>query len=258
MSDQVAWCEIENRDYTADLSLWLGLCSRKPLRDSPAPTHGARSVLELGAGVGRVSLRLRTLGVAVSALDRERELLDELVRRAEASEVGEISAICADARSYRTGGRRFDLILAPQAFVQLFEARSDRVAIMACAADHLAHSHSSSFWMSFQPDLEQAFGEEEDAPLPPRVMELGGRSYEIESLDSYWKNHDGARSLRIVWARRIDGSETIARTSYAELTQAGLEAEAGEAGLELADSITLQGNGHFLDQVALRFAAAGR
>ena len=65
MGEKVAWCEIDNAEYTADLDLWLGLCSPDPLSGSPAPTFGAKSVLELGAGVGRVSLRLRALGVEV-------------------------------------------------------------------------------------------------------------------------------------------------------------------------------------------------
>jgi SAM-dependent methyltransferase len=253
MSAQVAWCEIENREYTADLPLWLGLCSPEPLSDSPAPAHGARSVLELGAGVGRVSIRLRALGADVWALDREQELLDELVQRADASGVGEIFPICVDARSYISRGRRFDLVIAPQVFVQMFEAPADRVAIMACAASHLARVDGSSFWLTFHPDLDQAWGGEGEAPLPPRTLELDGHTFEVEPVDSYWHNRNRGRSLRIVWSRRIDGEQSTAQTSYAELTQAVLADEASKAGLALADSITLRGNGNFLDQVALRF-----
>ena len=223
---------------------------------SPAPTHGARTVLELGAGVGRVAIRLRALGVAVWALDREQELLDELVQRAEARGVGEIFPICADARSYTGGEQRFDLVIAPQVFVQMFEGRAARVAIMAGAASHLARLDGSSFWMTFQPELDQAWSDEDDAPLPPRVTELDGRTFEVEALDSYWHGPDGERSLRIIWSRRVDGEETTTRTCYAELTQAELEDEASEAGLELVDSITLPGSNDFLDQVALRFIAS--
>jgi SAM-dependent methyltransferase len=258
INDRVAWCEIENDGYTADLSLWSGLCSPEPLGGSPAPTRGARTVLELGAGVGRVSVGLRALGADVCALDVEQELLDELVRRAEARGVGEIHPICADARSYTSRGCRFDLVIAPQAFVQMFEARADRVSIMACAASHLARSDDSSFWMTFQPDLDQAWGDDDGVAPFPHVTELGGRMFEIEPLDAYWHVHDGERSLRIVWSRRVDGERNTTRTSYAEVTQSALEDEASDARLELADSITLPGSNGFLDQVALRFVPRRR
>jgi SAM-dependent methyltransferase len=258
VSDEVAWCEIENGEYEADLDLWLGLCSSEPPEDSPAPTYGAKSVLELGAGVGRVSLELAALGAQVWALDTERELLDEIVRRGRARGIGAITPICADARSYTSGGRSFDLVVAPQVLVQTFEGRADRVAIMACASRHLAPIEGSSFWMTFQPDLDQAWGNEEDTPLPPRVTEIDGRRFETEALESYWHHNGGERSLRIVWSRRADGRETTAQTSYAELSQSELEDEASEAGLKLADSIPLPASGYFLDQVALRFIAGGR
>jgi hypothetical protein len=112
--------------------------------------------------------------------------------------------------------------------------------------------------MTFHPDLDQAWGDEGDGPLPPRVTLLDGRLFEIEPLDAYWHGDHGQRSLRIVWSRRIDGEESTVQTSYAELTRAGLECEASEVGLELADWITLPGNNGFLDQVALRFTASGR
>ncbi len=255
--EKVAWCEIENAEYTADLDLWAGLCSADRLRGSPAPTFGAKTVLELGAGAGRVAVRLRALGVDVWALDSEQELLDEIVRLARAAGIGEVFPICADARSRMDLGRRFDLVIAPQVFVQMFETRADRVAIMASGARHLAPPEGSSFWMTFHPDLEQAWAEE-GAPLFPQVRETDGRTFETEPVDSYWYSHNGERSLRIVWSRRVDGEESTTERSYADLTQARVEDEARQAGLELIDAITLRGNDDFLDQVALRFIAGGR
>jgi SAM-dependent methyltransferase len=256
MSDAVAWCEIENAGYTADLDLWLGLCSPEPRDGSPAPSFGAESVLELGAGVGRVSVPLRSLGMEVWALEREPELLDEIARRARAVGTGEITLIRADARSRASLGREFDLVIAPQVFVQLFEARAHRVAIMACAARHLAPSAGSSFWMTFHPDLEPAWADEADAPFPVQTTELDGRTFEEAPLESSWHQDDGRRSLRIVWLRRVDGAESTVVRCHAELTQAELEDEAGEAGLELVDSITLPGGEDYVDQVALRFVAS--
>jgi SAM-dependent methyltransferase len=254
--DEVAWCGLDNDGYTADLDLWLGLCSPTRISDSPAPTYGAKAVLELGAGVGRVSIRLGKLGADVWAIDTERELLDEVERRARAAGVEGISPICADARSYSSGGRRFDLVIAPQVLVQTFEAPADRRAIMACASSHLAR-RGSSFWMTFHPDLEPAWADEADAPFPVQATELDGRTFEQEPLESYWRQDGGERSLRIVWLRRVDGTESTVERCYAELTQSGLEAEARAVGLELVDSITLPG-GDYLDQVALQFVVAGR
>jgi SAM-dependent methyltransferase len=256
MRDNVAWCEIENANYTADLHLWAGLCSPQPMNGSPAPTFGAKTLLELGAGVGRVSIPLRALGVEVWALDSEQELLDEIVRRARAGGIGEIFPICADARSHLNLGRRFDLVIAPQVLVQMFEMRGDRVAIMACAARHLARVGGSSFWMTFNPDLEQACADEGGDPLPAQVTELNGRIFETQPLQGYWYGRNGERSLRIVWSRRINGEESITERSYADLTQVQVADEAREAGLELVDSITVPGDNNFLDQVALRFVAS--
>ena len=88
------------------------------------------------------------------------------------------------------------------------------------------------------------------------TTERGGRRFETYPLESYWHSHDGQRSLRIVWLRRADGDDSIAVTSYAELTVSEVEQEAAEAGLELIESISLPGNGNFLDQLALRFKGA--
>ncbi len=256
MNDEIAWCEIENAGYTADLDLWTGLCGPRRGSRSPAPTFGARTVLELGAGVGRVSIRLGKLGADVWALDTEQELLDEVARRARAVGVETITPIRGDARLSASLGRRFELVIAPQVFVQLFEARADRAAIMACAARHLARSEGSSFWMTFHPDLEPAWADEADAPFPVQATKLDGRIFEEVPLESCWHQDEGKRSLRIVWLRRVDGEESTVERCYAELTQAELEAEAGEAGLELVDSITLRGGDDYVDQVALRFAAS--
>jgi hypothetical protein len=214
-------------------------------------------VLELGAGVGRVSMRLGALGVQVWALEKEQELLDEIARLGRAGGIGKITPICTDARSSISLGRSFDLVLAPQVFVQMFERRAERTAIMKTVARHLAPRDDSSFWMTFHPDLEQAWAEEE-APLAHQVRELDGRTFEIRPVDAYWFSDNGERSLRIVWSRGANGEEGTTERSYAALTQATVEHEAGQAGLELVESVSLRGNHNFLDQVALRFIAHGR
>jgi hypothetical protein len=65
--------------------------------------------------------------------------------------------------------------------------------------------------MTFHPDLEQAWADEEVAPLAPHVAELDGRTFQIQPLVSYWYGHNGERSLRIVWSRRVDVRRTPPR-----------------------------------------------
>ena len=65
------WHDIECGRYEADLPLWKELAK--------ASEHG---VLDIGAGTGRVALRLAYAGYDVTALDLEPELLEVLTQRA--------------------------------------------------------------------------------------------------------------------------------------------------------------------------------
>ena len=106
-----AWHDIECGRYEADLPLWKELAK--------ASEHG---ILDIGAGTGRVALRLAYSGCDVTALDLEPELLEVLTQRAE--EAGfTIPTVAADA-CYFTLERQFDLILVPMQTVQLLPARS--------------------------------------------------------------------------------------------------------------------------------------
>ena len=70
---------------------------------------------------------------------------------------------------------------------------------------------------------------------------FGGRTWhQVQNQLRNQPLHAGVRSL-------------ITERSYADLTEAMVEEEARDAGLELVDSINLPGNNDFLDQVALRF-----
>jgi len=105
-----AWHDIECGRYEADLPLWKELAK--------ASEHG---ILDIGAGTGRVALRLAYSGFDVTALDLEPELLEVLTQRAE--EAGfTIPTVAADACSF-TLERQFDLILVPMQTVQLLPAR---------------------------------------------------------------------------------------------------------------------------------------
>jgi SAM-dependent methyltransferase len=106
-----AWHDIECGRYEADLPLWKELAK--------GSEHG---ILDIGAGTGRVALRLADAGFDVSALDLEPELLDVLTQRA--AEAGfTIPTIAADANDFSVE-RQFDLIIVPMQTVQLLPARA--------------------------------------------------------------------------------------------------------------------------------------
>jgi SAM-dependent methyltransferase len=106
-----AWHDIECGRYEADLPLWKELAK--------ASEHG---ILDIGAGTGRVALRLAYAGFDVTALDLEPELLAVLTQRAEESGFT-IPTVAADACGF-TLERQFDLILVPMQTIQLLPARA--------------------------------------------------------------------------------------------------------------------------------------
>ena len=69
--EHAVWHDVECSRYEADLPLW-----RELARDAP------EGVLDVGAGTGRVALRLAYAGHAVTALDLDPELLRVLEARA--------------------------------------------------------------------------------------------------------------------------------------------------------------------------------
>jgi SAM-dependent methyltransferase len=118
----VVWHDLECGRYAEDLPVWRALAAR----------HGD-PILDIGAGTGRVALHLARAGHAVTALDREAELLEELERRA-----GElpVRTIVADACAFSLS-QRFALCLVPMQTLQLLGGPRPRAAFLACAARHL-------------------------------------------------------------------------------------------------------------------------
>jgi len=119
----VVWHDIECGDYRADLELWLDLAERV---DGP--------VLDVGAGAGRVSLALARAGHAVTAIDRDPELLAALRARAYGLS---IDAVCADARSFSLARRDYALCVMPMQTLQLLGGADGRVAFLRRAREHI-------------------------------------------------------------------------------------------------------------------------
>ena len=105
----VVWHDLECGSYSADLPLWDELAD-------------GGSVLDVGAGTGRVALRLARGGCTVTALDRDPALLAVLEQRA-AREGLEIRTVVADAADF-DAGKDFDLVAVPMQTIQLLPDRS--------------------------------------------------------------------------------------------------------------------------------------
>jgi SAM-dependent methyltransferase len=144
-SPLVVWHDVECGRYSADLALWDELAARE-----------RGPVLDVGAGTGRVALRLARAGHDVTALDREAELLDALSARAAGLP---IETVVADAAEFALD-RRFGLLIVPMQTVQLLP---DRSAFLAAARRHLLPGGLLA--LAITAVLED-FGDLDDLPTP--------------------------------------------------------------------------------------------
>jgi SAM-dependent methyltransferase len=156
----VVWHDLECGGYDADLALWRELAAAHP-----------GPVLDIGAGTGRTAIMLARAGFAVTALDRDPELLEELGRRS--AGLG-VERVLADARDFSLG-RRFSLILVPMQTIQLLGGAAGRARFLACARDHL---DAGAVIAAALTDELELFEVPEGSPAPlPDVCEIGGVVY---------------------------------------------------------------------------------
>jgi len=125
---EVLWHDLECGAYRADLPLW------RELAESARVGRGPGSILEVGAGTGRVALALARAGHRVTALDLDGGLLLALAERAADAE---LETIHGDARTFALGSRDFALCIAPMQTVQLLGGTRARVAFLRRARAHL-------------------------------------------------------------------------------------------------------------------------
>ena len=123
-AEAVTWHDVECAGYAADLPLWRELAA------------GAGTVLDVGAGTGRVALDLAGRGHAVTALDSDPALLRALEARARSRGLRVRTAV-GDARTFALGGR-VDLAIAPMQVLQLVGGAAGRAAALRSVRAHLS------------------------------------------------------------------------------------------------------------------------
>jgi len=121
--NEVVWHDLECGSYRVDLPLWRELAESHP-----------GSLLDVGAGTGRVALDLARAGHEVTAVDVDSVLLDALRER---DAHARVEAVCADARSLELTRRDFSLCLAPMQTIQLLGGSAQRRAFLRRARAHL-------------------------------------------------------------------------------------------------------------------------
>jgi len=203
------WHDVECGAYEADLELWAELA------------EGA--ILDVGAGTGRVALRLAEQGHDVTALDIDPELL--AVLEANADERGlRIATIAADAADFHGGP--FDLIAVPMQTIQLLPERS---GFFACAKRAL--KPGGRVVLAIATDLEPYDGA---PPLPaPDLGTEDGWSYVSQPIairvDNDEVHIDRIRERIGPMGERSMTDDTI---TLHVVTPGGLAEEAAEHGLE--------------------------
>jgi SAM-dependent methyltransferase len=205
------WHDIECGAYTADLPLWEELAA-------------GGTVLDVGAGTGRVALRLARAGCAVTALDLDAGLLAVLAARARAESL-DIPTVVADAAAFDLEAR-FALVAVPMQTVQLLPDAAARAGFFACARRALAPGGLVA--LAIAAELETFEG---DFLPPPDVGESDGTRYESQPT-AVRAVPGGTRIERL---RRVIPPGTTEQDVIvlAAVTAESLAAEANAAGLRL-------------------------
>jgi SAM-dependent methyltransferase len=210
VSAHVVWHDVECGRYDADLTLWSELA-----REAGGP------VLDVGAGTGRVALRLAEEGLDVTALDVDGELLDVLEARARAAGV-EVETVRSDAAAFVLP-ERFALIAVPMQTLQLLPDEAARDGFFASARRALVPGGLVA--VAIADELEPF---EEQSPLPtPDVGEADGLRY----LSQPVAVRERPGSVRIERIRQVvspDGSRT-SEDDVIELRTLSVEGLAVEA-----------------------------
>jgi SAM-dependent methyltransferase len=211
----VIWHDLECGAYAADLSLWNALANR----------YGD-PVLDVGAGTGRTTLALAQGGHRVTALDRDRELIAELMRRADGLEV---ATVVADAREFELD-QSFSLIIVPMQTIQLLGSEHGRRLFLACATRHLRAGGALA--VAISEVLEPFSLDDGNEPPTPDMRELDGIVYSSQPT-AVREDRDGFILERLRERIGPRGQRTVEKDLIRldRLTASQLEREAEVVGL---------------------------
>jgi SAM-dependent methyltransferase len=204
------WHDVECGGYEADLGLWEELA-----RETGGP------VLDVGAGTGRVALRLARAGHAVTALDRDPALLAVLEQRAAGLP---IRTVVADAAGFDAPGP-FGLVAVPMQTIQLLD---DRAGFFASARRAVAPGGLVALAIA---DALEGFEAGAEMPLPD-TGQAGGWKY-LSQPTAVREIPGGVRIERTRYAIAPDGTQTAEEdvVVLAAVSVGQLEAEGAAAGL---------------------------
>lgn len=225
------WQDVEFGAYTADLPLWDELAA-----------EAEASIVEIGAGSGRVTLHLARTGRQVIPLDRDGDLIDELRRRAAAADVL-VAPLAVDVTLPESlvravtdaGGPSLPgLVIAPLHAIQQIDPEA-RPRVLESIARMLRPGGVFAAVIVDESSLREGDGmPDPDDPLPD-MREIDGCVYSSEPL---WVQV-GEREMRIRRLRqRVSPDGDIERSVHDEhlhrLEPDALEREARAAGLSPA------------------------
>jgi SAM-dependent methyltransferase len=218
ISPHVMWHDVECGRYEADLPLWRELARA-----------GGGPVLDVGAGTGRVALRLAQAGHAVTALDRDPLLLSVLGERARAAGV-DVPTLVADAADFDAGGG-FGLVAVPMQTIQLLPDAAARAGFLGSARRALAPGGIVAMALA---DALEGFDGESELPLPD-LGEAGGWRF-VSQPTAVRADGDGMRIERLRQTIAPSGERTVEDDVIvlAGLSVERLEAEGVAAGLKPA------------------------
>ena len=238
--EKVIWHDVECGRYAADLPLW---------RELAAAAGGP--VLEIGAGTGRVTLDLARRGHAVTAVELEPELADELRSRAGRLPV---DVVCADITQAPWAGAH-PLVVAPMQVIQVLGGERERVAMFHNARDLLAPG--GNLVVAFVDTVaEVSFGASELPQAETLVLDQATYTSRAVSVEF------SRRAIQIVRDRRFRGPAGFERRSRCHqalqvLPRAQVIAEAARAGLKLVREHEVPGTAQDLPCIALAFGDGG-
>jgi SAM-dependent methyltransferase len=112
------------RDWPGELDFYRSMAGRMPVAET----------LELGAGTGRIAIRLARAGFRVTGLDLSAEML--AVAESKSATIPRLRWVLADMRTFELG-RRFGLVIAPGHAFQNLLTTEDQLACLERALTHL-------------------------------------------------------------------------------------------------------------------------